>query len=188
MSTNDINMAEDSPAPDLERSLVLGNSWLKHLQSPSLVASSNDMAHIKDVLKHGTDEYVKLSNAYFEVSACTVKLEDAFMEVSQRADHYQKLYEQTMRAQTHTQPHTLNVPASFTNLPFREGNTWKPKPPGFSDPCLRGEAGKPCRRNQCQYVHKDQEEPYREVIALLQYPNKIAKETAEKAAGEVMEE
>lgn len=61
------------------------------------------------------------------------------------------------------------VPSATSNvLAIRTG----PKPPKYRDQCPRKLEKEYCLRVKCKYVHEDQEEMYRDVIAMLKYENK----------------
>jgi hypothetical protein len=62
-----------------------------------------------------------------------------------------------------------------------------PKPPTFRDQCSRELEKEYCLRVKCKYVHADQKEMNRDVIAMLKYANK-AEEMQAEGGDEMMEE
>ncbi|KAF2828049.1 hypothetical protein CC86DRAFT_465833 [Ophiobolus disseminans] len=172
---NDVNMSEDKqhPAPDLQRALIPPTCWFTHLQDPNIAAYSNDIALVKNILAHGTEDYKKLAELYESGLARSRSAEQAYLEEKAKAEHHYKgMYEEAMRA---------SAP-----LAIRSG----PRPPEFSDQCKREKHGLRCDNNKCKYVHNDQLEVHAGLIALLKYPTAAAKsaaEAGEKEMGEEME-
>lgn len=86
-------MAENTqhPAPDLATTLKPGSHWVKHLNDPDVTYASNDITHIKEVLREDTAHFKSLSTLYHSGLA---RARDA----EANAEYYRLKYEEAIRA------------------------------------------------------------------------------------------